>query len=178
MFATGLRPRGRGFDLDVDTRADTSRWVQVTGTVKRERTLVTIEATAIAAAQPPAAQTAAESDDTPAVPIRPAEVVFSSPTEGETGVPVGTVVRLQFSRGLDPASIEGNIRVRVAGADPSLPPPAVQTTYDPANRAVSIRFGQPPEPFSTVTVETLPALKAFDGAEVTVWNLTFSYGSQ
>ena len=176
IWVTGLRPRGRGFDLDVDTRADTNQWVQVTGTVKRERTLVTIEATAIAAAQPPAIQTAA-SDETPAVPLRPAEVVFSSPTEGETAVPLGTVIRLQFSRGLDPASVEGNIRVRVGSADPAAPPPSVQTTYDPGNRAVSIRFSQPVQSFSNVLVETLPGLKAFDGADVTPWKLSFSFGS-
>ncbi len=41
VWITTLRPKGRGFDLDVDARVDTGRWLEVTGVVKRERSLVT-----------------------------------------------------------------------------------------------------------------------------------------
>ena len=33
VWVTDLRPRGRGFDLSVDARVDTGRWLQVSGTV-------------------------------------------------------------------------------------------------------------------------------------------------
>src|SRR4029453_5741074 len=37
IWVTDLRPRGRGFELSVDARVDTGRWLQVTGTVFQER---------------------------------------------------------------------------------------------------------------------------------------------
>src|SRR4029453_13877411 len=47
---TGMRPRGKGFDLNVGARVDAGRWLEVTGTVNHERGLVDIAATAIATA--------------------------------------------------------------------------------------------------------------------------------
>ena len=51
-----------------------------------------------------------------------------------------------------------------------------QTTYDGANRAVVLKMAQPFEAFRTVKVEILDGMKAFDGAPVTPWSLTFSVG--
>jgi hypothetical protein len=106
----------------------------------------------------------------------PGEVVFSSPTADEAGVALGSPVRVQFSRGLDEATIEGNIRIAYAGASATLPPPAFGTAYDAGTRAVTITFTAPPERFSTVTLQTLPGLRTFDGAPVTPWTVTFSFG--
>jgi len=179
IWVTGLRPKAKGLDLDVDARVDTGRWVQVTGVVKRERTMVALEATAISGAQPPSAGPA---DDEPAetpAPLPAAEVVFSSPTQQETEVPLTMPVRLQFSRGLAPASIAGNIRVSYESTatpgEPALIP--FETKYDAATRALEIRFTKPPDPFKTLIVETLEGLKAFDGAGVTPWKLAFSFGN-
>ena len=49
------------------------------------------------------------------------EVVFSSPTNGETNVPVAAPIRLQFSRGIDPLTPTNRLRVGVhrGGAVPS-----------------------------------------------------------
>ena len=33
IWVTGIRPRGRNFDLDLDRRIDTDKWVEVTGVV-------------------------------------------------------------------------------------------------------------------------------------------------
>jgi hypothetical protein len=176
IWVTGLRPRARGFELSVDARVDTGRWVQVTGTVMHERGLVMIEGTAFAAATAP--DVPAESDEpaAPPVPVMPLEVVFSSPTPDEIDVPAGTLVRIQFSRGVDPASIARQIRVSYAGAAPDSPPLQFEQTYDAANRAIQIKFAQPLEPFRTVRVELLDGLKAFDGAPFKPWTLTFSVG--
>jgi hypothetical protein len=46
LWITGVRPRGRGFELDPGARVDTGRWVQVTGTVRRDGSRVWIEARA------------------------------------------------------------------------------------------------------------------------------------
>ena len=180
VWVTDLRPLGRGFDLSVDARVDTGRWLQVTGTVFQGRGLVTIVGSAVAAAQASEPPPAEEEAPLPAAPLEPAEVVFSSPYEGEIDVPVSTSVRIQFSRGLDPATIAGQFRVSYVGAAPQAAPQPVsmefQHTYDAGTRAIEITFTQPLDRFRTVRVELLEGLKAFDDAPVKPWALTFAAG--
>jgi hypothetical protein len=176
VWVTGLRPRARNVELSVDARVDTGRWVQVTGTVARERGLVMIEGTTFAEASAPELPTTSEEPPAPVVPLPPVEVVFSSPTPDETDVAATTSVRVQFSRGLNPTTLAGQIRVSYLGAQPGSTPPQFQHTYDPANRAVEIKFTQPLEAFRTVRIEFLDGLKAFDGGPFTTWTLTFSVG--
>ena len=90
--------------------------------------------------------------------------------------PVRGPVRVQFSRGLDPKSVAGSIRISYPGAGPDVAPPPFQTTYDAASRALTIRFAQPLERFRTVRVEILDTLKAFDGGAAKPWSLTFTVG--
>lgn len=174
VWVTGLRPKGRGFDLDVDARVDTSRWLEVTGVVKRERSLVTIEATKLAAAT---ARTEALPVEPvmPPTPPSPVEVVFSSPSQDETDVPTGTVVRIQFSRGLNPSTIADGFLASYMGGEPAAPL-TFSTSYDVATRSVEIKFLQALSPFRTVKVETRGDLKGFDGASVSAWTLTFAAG--
>jgi hypothetical protein len=65
MWVSGLQPRGRGFDLDIDRRFDTDQWLEVTGVVAYERGLVRLDATQLAAAKAP--QAIREADE-PAAP--------------------------------------------------------------------------------------------------------------
>src|SRR5687768_14042216 len=53
VWVTDLRPRGKGFDLSVDARVDTGRWLQVTGVVSQDRGLVTIAGATVATATAP-----------------------------------------------------------------------------------------------------------------------------
>ena len=53
VWVTGMRPRGSGFDFDVDRRIDSNRWLEVTGPLVHDRGLVRIEATKIALAKAP-----------------------------------------------------------------------------------------------------------------------------
>ena len=53
VWVTDLRPRGRGFDLSVEARVDTGRWLQVSGTVSQERGLVIISGTTVTPANAP-----------------------------------------------------------------------------------------------------------------------------
>jgi hypothetical protein len=175
VWVTGLRPRGRGFDLNVDARVDTGRWLQVTGVVSQDKGLVIIAATALATATEPKADPAA--DDEPAIapePLRPGAVTFSAPTPDETEVPGTTPVRVQFSRGLDPNTLPGNIRVSYLG-NPM--PIEFQHTYDAGTNSIQINFVRPLERFATVKVELLEGVRMFDGAPLTPWSLTFSVGA-
>ena len=177
VWVTGLRPRGRGFELNVDARVDTGRWVQVTGTVSQGRGLVTIAGTALTAATAPTAPPPSDEPATPAAPPEPGEVVFNTPTDGEIDVSLTAPVRVQFSRGLDPASITGQIRVTYLGDVPAdVPPIEFKHAYDAANRALEIRFARPLDRFRTVKVELLEGLKTFDGALVKPWTVTYSVG--
>ena len=182
VWVTGLRPRGKGFDLNVDARVDTSAWVEVSGVVKHERGLVTIEATKIATAQPPKATTEPAEPAFALPPPPPIEVVFSSPTEGETDVSPGSPVRIQFSRSIAPTTLKGQIRIGYLAAESlekgEAQPPGIEvkTTYDPGSRALELAFVKPLERFRTVRVQLLDGIKGFDGAPVTPWTLTFSVG--
>jgi hypothetical protein len=175
VWVTGQRPRGRGFDLDIDRRVDTDRWLEVTGTVVHERGLVRIEATQLTLTKAPQVTETAEEPEAPPPPPPPLEVVFSSPTEAEIDVSAAAPVRIQFSRGIDPKSVMGAIRVSYIGVADAAPP-AFQTTYDAASRALTLRFAQPLERFRTVRVEVLDTLRAFDGGVAKSWVLTFSVG--
>jgi hypothetical protein len=179
IWVTDLRPRGRGFDLSVDARVDTGRWLQVSGTVAVDRGLVTVVGTTVATTTAPEAAPLSEEEAPTPAPLETAEMIFSSPTEGDINVPPGGSVRVQFSRGLDAASIAGQIRVTYvgsAGPDAVTETPAFQHSYDLGNRAIEIKFASPLERFRTVKVELLDGIKAFDGAPVTPSTLTFSTG--
>ena len=176
IWVTGMRPRGRGFDLDIDRRVDSDQWLEVSGMLTHERGLVRIEATQLTLAKPPQVSETAEEPEAPPPPPPPLEIVFSSPTEGDVDVQPGDAIRIQFSRGLDLKSLPGAVRISYVGAPPGAMPPMFQVAYDAANRAVTVRFAQPLERFRTVRVEVLDTLRAFDGGVVKPWTLTFSVG--
>lgn len=177
IWVTNLRPRGSGFELDVNRRIDSDRWVEVTGTIVRERGLVSIDATKLTLAKAPEASEAPAESAAPPVPLEPVRVVFSSPTDGETDVLTTGAIRIQFSRGLNEKSLAGQLRVSYVGS-PAAADSGLQfnASYDGANRALVLKMAQPFEAFRTVKVEILDGMKAFDGAPVTPWSLTFSVG--
>jgi hypothetical protein len=174
IWITGIRPRGKNFDLDLDRRVDTDKWVEVTGVVSRKRGLVAVAATKIAITERPAARIVEE--PTPPPPPQPLQVVFNSPTDGEVDVSPAAPIRIQFSRGLRDSTIAGRIRVTYAGdAATTLEP---KFTYDAATRSLQIRFATPLDPLKTVKVELLDGLLAFDGGALVPWSVSFSLGSR
>jgi hypothetical protein len=172
-WVSGLQPRGRGFELDIDRRVDTDQWLEVTGVVAYERGLVRIDATQLAAAKAPEVLREADEPAAPPPALPPLEVVFSSPTPAEEDVTGTGVVRIQFSRGIDPKTLAGAVRISYPGTDAK--PPAFQTTYDAATRAVTLRFSGPLEP-GRVQVDVLDTLRAFDGGIAKPWTLNFTVG--
>lgn len=175
LWVTGLRPKGKGFDLNVDARVDTSHWLQVSGVVKRDRALVLLEAKTINTSQPPAARPVVE--EAPPPPQEPGEVVFSSPTDGETNVAGSAPIRVQFSRGVDPPTLNGRIRLSYVGGAPATGTLDVQANYDAGAHAVALKLSKPLEPFRTVKIELLDGVKTFDGAPIKPWSATFSVGA-
>ena len=189
IWVSGLRPRGRSFDLDplstVDARV--GRWLQVTGrvhvTADGQRnckpvshcTQIWIRATAIQAA------TSWEETNivVPRVAGPPPQVVFNDPIVEETNVPRSTAVRVQFSEDMDAATFEGRVRVSyVPRADRVTPAaPRFTTTYNDGNKALEVRFAAPLERFQEVRVELLDGIAARDGQKLAPWAFTFTTGS-
>ena len=171
VWVTGLRPRGKGFDLNVDARVDSRYWLEVTGTARLVDGLVRIEATKLVESKEPVLLTEREAPPPPP-PSPPVEVIFSDPGIDEGGVAPATKVRVQFSRNIDQASLADQITVAYVGAT-DLAMPAWKTAYDPASHALEIAFAKPLDPDMTVRVELLQGIRGFDRIALVPWTLTF-----
>ena len=171
VWVTGLRPRGKGFDLNVDARVDSRYWLEVTGTARLVDGLVRIEATKLVESKEPVV--IAERDTPPPPPPSPpVEVIFSDPTTDEGGVALATKVRVQLSRNIDQASLVDQIHVAYVGTT-DLVVPAWKTTYDPASHALELIFAKPLDADMTVRVTLLAGIRGFDKIALVPWSLTF-----
>jgi hypothetical protein len=181
IWVANIQPRGRDFQLALDSRIDTGRWVQVTGTLQQGRGLLWLngEPNSLALAKPPAETPPEEPIRVPAAPAP--EVVFSAPLDGETDVATGTNLRIQFSRDINAATFKARVHVRYmprpARADEAATEIPFTTTYLPGNRVLEIRFAQRLEPFRTVRVELGDGITGSDGQPLTPTTLTFTTGS-
>jgi hypothetical protein len=183
IWVTNMRPKGKDFELSLDARIDTRRWLEVRGTVRQGRGLLWIDAEAgsLAVVKPP---TETKTDDEPirlpAAP--PPEVVFSAPTQDEADVSMGATVRIQFSRDIDPATFKGRIRVQyltsqtVERGEPTTPTAEFTTQYSAASRVLELKFGKPLERFRTVKVDLLDGILGTDQQPLEPWTLTFEVG--
>jgi Bacterial Ig-like domain len=183
VWVTNMRPKTRDFDLSLDARIDTGRWLQVTGVVQHGRGLQWLDAEpgTLAAAKPPVETT--ETEEPIRVPAGPApEVVFSAPTQDESDVGLGTNIRIQFSRDIDPATIKGHVRVSYLEAQTHergefvTPSAEFTAAYNGANRVLEIRFAKPLERFRTVKLELLEGILGTDQQPLKPWTLTFGLG--
>jgi hypothetical protein len=188
IWVANMRPRlrdpsGREFDLALDSRVDSSRWLTIRGTIQQARGLQWLDAEAgsLSLAKPPTETTNEEEQvRVPAGP--PPEVIFSAPTEDETDVSMSTTVRIQFSRDLDQSTLKGRIRVRyldsqtVERGEPVTPTADFTFQYSGASRVLELRFAKPLERFRTVTVDLLEGILGTDGQALKPWTLTFSLG--
>jgi Bacterial Ig-like domain len=180
IWVLGKQPKGHGWSMDPDSRIDTRRWIEATGTVHFEQGLVWIDAEEVREAQPQKEEVTTEAPP-PATPIPP-EVLFSAPTADETDVPLNTHVRIQFSRDLNPETLKGHIRIGYSAQQSSErgepQPPGIEPVlrYDPAARVLDISFAAPLERFRTVVVELLEGISGTDGAPLKPWRLSFTLG--
>lgn len=177
VWTSGLRPRGKNFDLDPGARVDTGRWLKVTGIVHADGPDAWIEAKSMELSSP--SEATAVDVDVPATPkAPPPTVVFSAPIPEENAVERDTTVRIQFSWDMDGRSFRERVRVTYVPAQGQAPPPPEFTaTYSQGSRALQIKFAGPLERFQTVKVELLEGIVAIDGQALQPWSLTFTTGS-
>ena len=186
VWITGLRPRGKGFNLDVGARVDTGTWLETTGVVREGKGLVWIEGQQIALTTPTLETRNAE---VPPIPQMgpPPEVIFSDPAEGEIDVPLKAPIRLQFSREMNPETFKGNVRwtftaddAVIGGAASSREPSRqAEFKYDGAKRALEIRLPiEEAASYRTVIIELADGIAATDGAKLKPWEMTFTFGAQ
>jgi hypothetical protein len=187
IWVVNMRPKGKDagkdFELSLDARIDTGHWLQVRGTLQEGRGLLWLDAEpgSLAMIKPPAE---IHSDEEPVrVPAGPPpEVVFSAPTQDETDVSMATMVRIQFSRDLDPATIKNHVRVSylteqsTERGEPATPQAEFTTQYLPANRVLEVKFVKPLERFRTVKVALLEGILGTDQQPLQPWTLTFAVG--
>jgi hypothetical protein len=179
LWVTGQRPRGKGFNLDLDARVDTGHWLQVAGAVRQGRGLVWIEATQVTPGQ-------ADLDfhiEAPPPPIvGPApDVIFSDPENSENEVPLKKAIRLQFSRDINPESLKGNVHWHYAAPDSGeeLPQAKLSVRYEALTRSVEIKIDTDDlSRYKNVAVELTDGITATDGAKLKPWAITFTFGGQ
>ncbi|MGB7220167.1 MAG: Ig-like domain-containing protein [Vicinamibacterales bacterium] len=186
LWISGIQPKvkdnGRDFELGLDARIDTNRWVRVSGKVQQRRGLIWIEGEAgtLALDRPPTAAPA--EDPVPVAPPPPPEVVFSAPTEDESDVSLAASVRIQFSRDVDQTTFKDRVRVSyletqsVERGEPATPTAEFATQYDAARRVLILRFTRPLERFRTLKVELQEGILATDKQPLKPWTLTFATG--
>ena len=186
VWVTGLRPRGKGFNLDVGARVDTGTWVETTGVVREGKGLVWIEGQQIVLTKPTLEIRNAE---VPPIPQMgpPPEVIFSDPADGEIDVPLKTPIRLQFSREMNPDTFKGNVAWTFTTVDAvdlgaGTPREADRTPdfkYDRAKRSLEIRLSlDDSATYRHVILELRNGIAATDGAQLKPWQLTFVLGAQ
>jgi hypothetical protein len=186
LWVSGARPKGKGFDLALDARIDTTRWLEVTGVVHEGRGLQWLEVAAegIRLAKAPT-EPAVPAEEAPAVQIPaapPPEVVFSAPTQDESDVSMSASVRIQFSRDLAPATLRGHVRARylesetVERGEPTTPAVEFTTQYNTANRVLELKFTKPLERFRTINIELSEGILGTDQQPLNPWTLSFRTG--
>jgi hypothetical protein len=177
VWTTGLRPRGKGFDLDPGARVDTGRWLEVTGTVHTQGSSVWIEASSMQLASAPQ-ETTVDVNVPPPPKAPPPAVVFSAPIQGEIDVERTTTVRIQFSWDMNGQTFRDRVRVTCVAPQgaAAVPPPPFTATYNEGNRALQIKFGAELPRYQQVRVELLEGIQSVDGQALAPWTLTFTTG--
>ena len=186
LWVTGLRPRGKGFNLDIEARVDTGNWLEAAGILREAKGLVWIEAQQLALTKPDLEIRNAETPPIPQMGPAP-EVIFSDPEEGDIDVPIKALIRLQFSRDMNPDTFKGNVRWNYTAPEPPGGVTAAQGEssrvpefkYDRARRALELRLSlDAAASYRNVAIELLDGVAATDGAKMKPWRLTFTFAGQ
>lgn len=169
VWVVGLEPKGKGFNFDPNRRFDTGRWVKVSGTARTAGGLTWLEGKSIILAEAPeeTVEVVIAAPPPPAV-----EVVFVVPTADEIDVRLDERIRFQFSRDVDPTTVEGHIRLTY----PDGTEIAFEQTYRPENRVLDVQPAAPWERFRTVKIELLEGILGTDGGAIVPFTLTFTTG--
>jgi hypothetical protein len=169
VWVTGKKAKGEGWDLDPDLKRDTGKWLQVTGRVRVEGGVVTLQATDVLLSKPPSrgepAPAQAQAPPPPPRPKKPPVVVFSLPLDGERDVPPDSVFQVQFSKDMDEESFAGRVLFRYAGrpqpGDNALD--AKRVSYDLGRRTLQVDPGDLLRSGRVVELLLLPGIVDLDG---------------
>ena len=170
VWVSGKKAKGEGWTLDPGLKRDTGKWLQVTGRVRVDRGVVTIQATDVILSKPPSASTQgpAPAQAPPPPPPKPKKtpvVVFSLPLDGERDVPRDGVFQVQFSKDMDEESFRDRVVFRYAGrpqpGDNALD--ALRITYDGGLRTLRVDPGDVLRPGRVVELLLLPGIVDLDG---------------
>lgn len=184
IWVTKMQPKGKDFELALDARIDTGRWLEVSGTLQQGRGLQWLDAAPGSLKLTQAPRESLQESVIRVAAAPPPEVIFSAPVADEADVALSTRVRVQFSRDIDPATLRGRIGVKYQegeAAPPASEPgaPVIEFTsqYLPGTRVLEIRFRDPLERFRTVAVELRDGILGTDKQPLRPWNLSFQTGS-
>jgi len=186
LWVSGARPKGKGFDLALDARLDTGRWLEITGVVHEGRGLQWLDVADDGIQLGKAPIDTAPIEDAPRVRVPaapPPEVVFSAPTQEETDVALNASVRIQFSRDIKASTLKGNVRATylesetVERGEPTTPSADFTTQYNAANRVLELKFAKPLERFRTLKIELKDGILGTDDQPLKPWTLTFLLGA-
>jgi hypothetical protein len=177
IWVTGIRPKGKDFDLDPGARVDTRRWIEVKGTIQRDGTMVWLAGKEVRLATAPT-EVPIEISRPPLPPEPPPSVIFSAPLAGETDFPTVGKIKIQFSRDMNAASFRDRVRIHYAGPKaPSAAPPNFTATYNDANRSLEIKFKEPLAAYQILEVQLTEGITAIDGQALQPWTLRFTTGT-
>lgn len=177
IWVSNLRPRGKDFELSLDQRIDTGRWLEVTGTLQQGRGLQWLdgEAGSLALTKAPDSEPVEAPIRVPAAP--PPEVIFSAPIDGETDVEPNGSIRIQFSRDIAPASLKGRVIVEYASpagaSGAATRVTEIATDYRGAARVLEVKPAQPLERGRTIRVTFGEGVLGTDQQPLKPWTLTF-----
>ena len=184
VWISGAQPKGKGFNFSLDSRLDSGRWLDVTGTVKTGRGLVWIDVApdGLQLGKAPTDAAPAEPEQVHVAPAPRPEVVFSAPTQDETDVSMGTTVRIQFSRDIDQSTLKNHVKAHYIESqttergEPTTPAADFTTQYTAPTRVLELRFTKPLERFRTVHVDLTDEILGTDKQALQPWTLSFDTG--
>jgi hypothetical protein len=108
------------------------------------------------------------------------EVVFSTPTAGETDADRESPIKIQFSRDMDGRTFTGRVKLSYSGPAPpgaAAAPPAFTIRYIDGSRGLEIKLAAPLDRFRTVKVDLLEGiLSNVDNQPLAPYSLTFTTG--
>jgi hypothetical protein len=165
VWVTDAKPKGKDFELDIDMKKDTGRWLEVIGQLASRNGVVYIRAAEVRLTSPPSeAAVVAPAPPPPPKPPVPPVVVFALPLDGENAVsPTGHFV-VQFSKDMDVESFRGRVHLSYA---PLLPGDRVfdgmTITYDEGLRALTVVPGDVMRVGRRLELRLLPGIMDTEG---------------
>jgi len=170
VWVSGKKAKGEGWTLDAGLKRDTGKWLRVSGRVRVDGPVVTIQATEVVLSKPPSqnAPGPAQAQAPPPPPPRPRRtpvVVFSLPLDGERDVPQNSVFQVQFSKDMDEDSFKDHVLFRYAGRPQpgDNPLDAKRISYDLGRKTLQVDPGDVLRPGRVVELILLPGIKDIDG---------------